>query len=209
MSKLTDWIEDGLESIRDVIDDVEQTIEERVQIGNGAAELLRGTVEDDTISAAGGADTVLGLAGDDVLLGGGGDDVMEGAAGRDALFGGAGDDTLRGGAGDDAVYGGVGNDVINGGAGNDLLGGGLGDDIFRFTPLADGINEHDVVLDFDILSNDRLILDVADPTADGLFDISVEGLDVLITMDTGDVIELAGARYSFDLTNPAGEIQLV
>ncbi len=209
MSKLTDWIEDGLDSIRDVIDDIEQTIEEQLRVGGRDAELLRGTPRDDTISAAGGADTVLGLQGDDVLLGGGGGDVLEGAAGRDALFGGAGDDTLRGGAGDDALYGGVGDDVINGGAGNDLLGGGLGNDIFRFTPLDDGINEHDIVLDFDILSNDRLILDVADPTAGDLYDISLDGLDVLITMYTGDVIELVGARNSFDLANPAGEIQLV
>ncbi|QYU66119.1 hypothetical protein J4558_14050 [Leptolyngbya sp. 15MV] len=216
MSTLTDWIEDGLDHLRDTITDALTDLEDavddlgsRIQFGDGSAERLVGTARDDTIAAAGGADTVLGGAGDDLLLGNAGADVINAGVGQDSLFGGSGDDTLRGGAGTDLIYGGTGNDVINGGPGDDILGGGLGNDIFRFTALADGINERDVVTDFDLFSDDRLILDVPDPAAPGAYGIALDGQDVVITMATGDVIELLGASGSFDQLNPASEIQLV
>ncbi|MEB8385621.1 hypothetical protein OO012_00145 [Rhodobacteraceae bacterium KMM 6894] len=64
----------------------------------GNADMLIGTMDDDTI---------LGLADDDTIYGNGGDDSILGGDDDDALNGGAGDDTLRGQDGDDLIYGGV------------------------------------------------------------------------------------------------------
>lgn len=78
------------------------------------ADVLYGSILNDTISALGGDDRVLGLDGDDQLIGGGGADLLFGGNGNDSLTGGVGDDTLNGGAGDDSYFfePGCGHDVI-------------------------------------------------------------------------------------------------
>ncbi|GBF27484.1 leukotoxin [bacterium MnTg02] len=75
-----------------------------------------------------GADILIGSIGDDTLYGDGGDDVLEGGDGGDFLFGGAGDDIITDLAGDDVIKGGDGNDAINAGNGDDLVLGGAGSD---------------------------------------------------------------------------------
>ena len=62
----------------------------------GAADILIGTDE---------SETLLGLGGNDGISAGSGDDLVEGGAGSDLLFGGLGADTLNGGAGDDFIFG--------------------------------------------------------------------------------------------------------
>ncbi len=107
-------------------------------------EQVRGTSQDDTMSAAGmstnvlfigseGDDALTGGDGHDRLLGGDGNDTLDGGDGYDILVGGTGNDRLTGGttSGDlrDVIYGGDGNDIIDGGGGNDELRGDAGNDI--------------------------------------------------------------------------------
>ena len=74
-----------------------------VIIGDGAANVLTGTPDSDTIRGGGGADTLYGLAGRDLLYGEAGNDTLDGGDGNDLLDGGSSADTMRGGAGND-VY---------------------------------------------------------------------------------------------------------
>jgi Ca2+-binding RTX toxin-like protein len=64
-------------------------------------------------------------------------------------------DRLAGTATSDTVEGGRGNDFLDGGAGNDTLLGGAGADVFV---LRSG-GGHDVVMDFDAASGDRVMFD--------------------------------------------------
>ncbi|PXW81012.1 Ca2+-binding RTX toxin-like protein [Nitrosomonas sp. Nm84] len=109
--------------------------------GTGA-DLLQGSVNNDTISGYGGNDQLQGGTGDDLIMGGLGSDVLIGQEGGDALQGGEdndelqgglGNDTLNGDAGDDNLFGQEGGDVLNGGAGNDVLSGNAGDDVYSFS----------------------------------------------------------------------------
>lgn len=77
-----------------------------------------------------------------------GNDTLTGSSGNDQLNGFAGADTVRGMAGDDFVFGGAGNDTLYGGLGNDTLNGGTGKDNFVFDTALDGINNVDVIQDF-------------------------------------------------------------
>jgi hypothetical protein len=62
----------------------------------GAADILSGSLDGDSLQGLAGNDGLDGLAGDDALDGGEGDDLM---------FGGGGADTMVGGAGRDFIYG--------------------------------------------------------------------------------------------------------
>lgn len=70
------------------------------------ARVIKGSAQNDHISASGSHDT------------------------NDRLFGGKGSDYMRGGRGDDRLYGAAGSDHLFGEEGNDLLMGGKGRDIF-------------------------------------------------------------------------------
>ena len=63
------------------------------------------------------------LAGDwaDLLLGSLGDDTLEGRQGDDTLIGNGGNDLLLGGSGNDMLLGGPGDDTLDGGGGNDTV----------------------------------------------------------------------------------------
>ncbi|WBV42797.1 M10 family metallopeptidase C-terminal domain-containing protein [Pseudoroseomonas cervicalis] len=64
-------------------------------IGNGGANSLVGTPENDVIQGLGGNDTLSGGDGADILSGGDGDDILTGGRGADTLHGGAGNDVFR------------------------------------------------------------------------------------------------------------------
>ena len=73
-------------------------------VGNGLANVLRGTALGDQIRGGGGDDRLLGGSGRDAVSGGTGDDRISGGEGRDELFGGDGDDVIFGfGAADRAA----------------------------------------------------------------------------------------------------------
>lgn len=104
--------------------------------GDGADNVLVGSLGDDKISGKGGDDILHGddvsktiwLGGDDKLFGGGGNDTAYGYRGNDLLKGGKGNDTLYGGHGQDILYGEDGLDTLHGGGGRDKLYGGKDSD---------------------------------------------------------------------------------
>jgi serralysin len=71
---------------------------------NDLSHSIIGTVNADTIFAAGGNDAVRG---------GGGDDLIFGESGADVLFGDENNDTIIGGTGDDRIDGGSGIDTVD------------------------------------------------------------------------------------------------
>lgn len=86
--------------------------------------VLKGTNENDDITATGinqkiygygGNDSITGSAGNDMIYGGIGDDTIKGGAGNDRLYGEAGTNTLLFSTGDgkDTVYSGRGHDILN------------------------------------------------------------------------------------------------
>ena len=91
-------------------------IQQQMQTGTAASDLLYGSVNADSITGLAGNDTIYGLEGNDTLAGG---------LGSDTLFGGAGDDTYVFNLGDgqdlvidaDGVFGGGGIDTLQFGAG--------------------------------------------------------------------------------------------
>jgi hypothetical protein len=75
--------------------------------GTGAADLLRGGPESNTLR---------GLGGHDLIRGGGGHDTLLGGAGRDLIKGGPGEDTIDGGAGSDRIDDSAGPTIVQTGA---------------------------------------------------------------------------------------------
>jgi RTX calcium-binding nonapeptide repeat (4 copies) len=158
---------------------------DRLDGGNGN-DSLDGGIGNDDLSGGNGDDTLLGAAGNDSLSGGNGDDWLDGGSGVDALTGGNGNDHLAAGSGNDLLSGGNGDDWLGGGSGDDTLTGGNGSDTFAF---AAGFG-HDVVTDF--RSGDHIAFQ------DGVFSdfqavlnaSKQVGADVVITLDSGDVVTL-------------------
>lgn len=64
------------------------------QEGTTDAEVLKGSVAEDSIFASDGDDIIVARGGDDEAQGGGGDDLIAGERGNDLLYGGSGSDTL-------------------------------------------------------------------------------------------------------------------
>jgi Ca2+-binding RTX toxin-like protein len=108
--------------------------------GNALANVLRGTLGDNTLSGLGGIDELYGSDGDDTLLGGSGADRLEGGAGRDAISGGSGDDLIVGGTQKDTLTGGDGADTFFFGAGE----------------VGASASSADIVTDFDQAEGDRI-----------------------------------------------------
>lgn len=86
--------------------------------------VLKGTNENDNLTATGlnqtiygydGNDSIKGSLGNDVIYGGLGDDTIKGGVGNDRLYGEAGTNTLlfSNGDGNDTVYSGRGHDILN------------------------------------------------------------------------------------------------
>lgn len=84
----------------DVFDDFSTGLDQ-LDMGDRAADLLRGSKTSNILSGLGGGDRLLGLGGDDILLGGSGADELLGGRGGDVLFGGLGEVLLTGGSGAD------------------------------------------------------------------------------------------------------------
>lgn len=107
-----------------------------------AVNFINWTLADNTIK-------INGTATANILTGSVQNDTIDGKGAADTLDGGAGDDTIRGGGGGDTITGGLGKDTMTGGAGNDLFMftdaaesavGNLRDRITDFTQGADRIN---------------------------------------------------------------------
>lgn len=90
-------------------------------VGDGDANLIRGTDGRDVIVAGGGNDKILGRGGNDLICAGSGNDIIIGGEGRDRIFGQWGKDRLKGGPGFDTLDGGPGADAcyVNGDGGRE------------------------------------------------------------------------------------------
>ncbi len=172
--------------------------------GNGEANTLTGSAQNDTISAANGNDTLFGGAGNDNLSGGNGDDsivggtgndYLDGGAGNDSLFGGDGDDTLSGGAGTDRLFGGDGDDVFLISAAADhtadeTINGGAGNDVIRFVSSSSGAI---LVLNSNLTDSDGTITIDVSRRADGTTSNSAVGVDASAVTLTGGVTIIGNA----------------
>ncbi|MBB3019434.1 Ca2+-binding RTX toxin-like protein [Microvirga lupini] len=112
-------------------------------------DLLRGDTGNDNLGGGYGDDSLYGDAGNDVLKGDDGEDILHGGAGGDNLDGGDDDDTLHGDTDSDVLSGEDGNDTLHGGAGSDILKGGEGTDHFVFDTWFNGVDDIDLIVDFD------------------------------------------------------------
>jgi Ca2+-binding RTX toxin-like protein len=95
---------------------------------NVDADIVTGSLGNDTLTSNDSGATLNGLGGNDLITGGAGEDLLDGGLGLDTVVGNDGNDTLRGGGDNDRVEGNGGDDVLDGGLGNDLLLGGDGRD---------------------------------------------------------------------------------
>jgi hypothetical protein len=112
-------------------------------------DLLRGDAGNDNLGGGYGDDTLYGDFGNDILKGDDDDDTLYGGAGSDNLDGGDDNDTLYGDIDNDVLSGGEGDDILQGGAGSDILNGGDGSDRFVFDTWFNGVDDVDLILDFD------------------------------------------------------------
>ncbi|WP_455273810.1 peroxidase family protein [Rhizobium herbae] len=98
---------------------------------------LRYTGDDHVVlGGTGAADIIIGSIGDDTLFGDGGNDKLEGGFGNDIINAGDGDDIITDAGGDDNIKAGTGNDVVHAGPGLDLVMGNDGHDfIFLGTDM--------------------------------------------------------------------------
>jgi serralysin len=158
-----------------------------VSIASGAwgAEPELGTPGDDILVGTPGPDTLHGLAGSDRIRGVDGADVLNGNAGDDTIGGGPGDDEVRGGRGADRLNGGQGNDTVVGDLGDDTLTGGAGADRF----VIEAAGGRDLITDFSSRDGDRIVL-----PAGAVFSLADEAKGVVIRLQTGGVLVLAGVR---------------
>ena len=103
---------------------------------------------------------VMGLKGNDEITGSDGNDLISGNQGDDSLLGLEGNDWLRGGKGNDTLIGGMGDDYLIGDHGTDILEGGAGADSFilRSNTAIEKIEEADMIDDFNVGDNDRIIV---------------------------------------------------
>ncbi len=106
-----------------------------------------------------GADSIFGTRFGEDLFGFNGRDRINAGGGADFVSGGNGNDRLYGGAGRDSLNGDGGDNLLSGGAGKDqLIGNDGGEDRFVFnTGLRAGTA--DVIVDFNALNDDRILLD--------------------------------------------------
>ncbi|HEX8232472.1 MAG TPA: hypothetical protein VF559_03880 [Caulobacteraceae bacterium] len=122
---------------------------------------------------------LVGTDAGDEIRGRGGDDQLIGRGGNDRLRGDKGNDTLDGGSGNDRLRGDHGNDVLTGGSGSDRFIFNRQGGTDRVTDFQDGVDK----LDFTNFGlTPQQIINHADQVGD----------DVVITLDTGEVVRLEG-----------------
>ena len=126
------------------------------------------------------------------LRGTAGEDDIRGREGNDRLIGRGGNDELRGDEGSDTLLGGSGNDRLRGDKGHDRLTGGADNDRFIFNRQGGT----DTVTDYND-DEDRLDFSNFNTTAQAIIDNAEQvGDDVVITMDTGEVVRLLDTQKS-------------
>jgi trimeric autotransporter adhesin len=149
--------------------------------GDGAANVLAGSLGDDNLSGGDGADRLYGDGQYNPTrqTGGGGPIVLH--TDIAALFAEpAGNDTLNGGKGDDVLMGGGGDDILTGGADDDLFlfGNGSGDDVITDMSKKDTIG----------------IVGVAGVDSFGDLNIVNVGGNAVVSWGTTDSITLNGMK---------------
>lgn len=130
---------------------------------------------------------------------GDGDDLVQllTPSGSNRIFGGGGNDNILAGDGADYVDGGPGDDLISGAWGSDTLIGGAGNDVFAITGRIVGEYTHDMIMDFDIKSDD----------ADTSFDEIWLWEGWALVWDTGDPGDVLHGRL-YDGDTLFGEVTL-
>jgi hypothetical protein len=136
---------------------------------------------------------VMGLKGNDEITGSDGNDLIAGNQGNDDLLGLEGNDWLRGGKGNDKLIGGMGDDYLIGDHGTDILEGGAGADSFilRSNTAIETIGQADMINDFNVGDNDRIIV-IAEFTSseDLIYELIEIGTDTGTVSVTDTVIRL-------------------
>ena len=170
-------------------------------VGSQAADtMLGGTTGDGVVfDGQGGADSLIGSVEDDWLIG---------RAGADTLVGHHGDDTLDGGVGNDVIIGGDGADRLRGGAGADVFvylstadstpGYAGRDRIVDFNPLQDRIDLSAIDARANTLAHDTFtFIGTAAFTAAGQLRFEHIGNTTVVTANTKG---FGGAEMRIDLT---------
>ncbi len=153
--------------------------------GDGFADLIVGTVDDDPNGSNSGASfVVFGGQGSSATIGTSGDDTLNGDSSANQLVAGTGNDTLIGNGGADVLRGGTGNDIL---AVSDLtlasLDGGTGTDTLRFdTPLN---------LDLRTLADTKL-------DSIEIIDLTNDGGNSTISLNLTDLLNLNEAQTATD-----------
>ena len=149
----TNFVEIGLASVEDIIDDSPIITNDAPEVFPLGETLVTWTATDKfanssssiqiiSVQACGNSpsyyNTIIGSEEDDLLIGTpladlifakGGDDIISGSKGNDCILGGEGNDIIFGNAGNDNISGQDGNDIIKGHSGEDFIFGGLGLDM--------------------------------------------------------------------------------
>ncbi|NES07692.1 MAG: hypothetical protein F6K22_35845 [Okeania sp. SIO2F4] len=171
-----------------------------------------GTEDDDVIDVLEISDAetdssfaIMGLAGNDTISGGDGTDLLSGNEGDDNVSGRDGSDFLRGGKGDDSLIGGLGNDFLLGDNGSDTLTGGAGADSFMLrVDTVEGIEEieqADMITDFSVADNDRIIVIAEFIPSDGLTYELIGGDAVIRLLDSGFILGVVEETSIEDVQN--------
>jgi Ca2+-binding RTX toxin-like protein len=168
--------------------------------GNGNANTLNGTSEDDQIIATqGGNDTLNGGGGNDTLYAGAGADSIAAGEGADFVSAGEGNDGVTGDAGADAIYAGGGVDTVSGGEGNDIISGEAGADTLSGDAGNDVISGGAGVDSIDGgAGNDLLLGDMERQSFDSLAAMNAAGW-----VGVGHVNVDEGQNYGWQGTNEA------
>ncbi|MDJ0520188.1 MAG: peptidylprolyl isomerase [Trichodesmium sp. MO_231.B1] len=148
---------------------------------------------------------IMGLTGDDEISGGNANDLLSGNEGDDIVSGRDGSDFARGGKGDDRLIGGPGNDFLLGDNGSDILTGGAGADSFMLrVDTVEGIEEidqADMITDFSVADNDRIIVIAEFIPSDGLT-YELVGEDAVIRLlDSGFILGVVEETSIEDVQN--------
>jgi Ca2+-binding RTX toxin-like protein len=193
---------------------------------NPAPTEIKGTKDNDTLTAGIGDQTIYGYAGNDVIKAGAGNDIVYGDQGRDSLYGEDGDDSLIGGAGNDNLVGGNGKDKLLGVqpgvslAGKkqiDSLTGGNDADLFQLgdstrayyndgLASSQGLGDYALITDFSLTQQD--VIQLNGQASYYQLGTSPNGLPsgTAIFLKTADVNELIGIIQgvtNLSLTNAA------
>ena len=142
------------------------------------------------VYAGAGADFFEGFSQDDRFFGGDGADNAMGYDGEDVLLGEGGDDWLYGKGGDDRIEGGSGDDFMEGGEGSDTYTGGEGVDTFILQFFDDGIDDRDVITDFE-LGVDRILIDFSEVSIKEIRS-AANPANTIVDFDSGDQLVIQG-----------------